>query len=128
MSEGKWFLQVEDEFGAAHQLRNYGGRCERLHGHNFRVNIQVSGGRLQARTGILIDFKELKAQLRSVLSGLDHRFLNQLSCFETVNPSSENIAAYIYRGLRSGLDGEGVRLDWVMVAEKDGSRAYYTEE
>ncbi len=123
----KWFLRVEDEFGAAHQLRNYGGKCEDLHGHNFRVEVQISGSCLQTDSGILLDFKVLKSRLREVLERLDHRFLNELPEFETRNPSSENIAAYVYSSLQGRIQEENVVLDWVMVAEKEGSRAYYGE-
>jgi len=128
VSTGKWFLQVEDEFGAAHQLRNYCGKCENLHGHNFKVRAEVSGTELDPDTGMLIDFKELKSLLDSVLSGLDHKFLNEVPAFETANPSSENIAAYVYAELKGKLETANIRLDWVMVAEKEGSRAFYTEE
>ncbi|MGM0611775.1 MAG: 6-carboxytetrahydropterin synthase QueD [Thermodesulfobacteriota bacterium] len=128
MNTGKWRLQVDDEFGAAHQLRNYGGKCEQLHGHNFKVRIEVGGTRLDSETGILLDFKVLKSMLKEELSGLDHRFLNDLPEFKDMNPSSENIAAFVYRKLKNKVGSHGVALNWVMVAEKEGSRAFYGEE
>jgi len=124
----KWRLQVDDEFGAAHQLRNYGGKCEQLHGHNFKVRVEVGGNRLDLETGLLLDFKVLKSMLKKELSSLDHKFLNDLPEFKDMNPSSENIAALVYRKLKDEVQSHGVTLNWVMVAEKKGSRAFYGEE
>ena len=89
------------DFSAAHALRHYQGKCEAVHGHNFAVEAVVEGGQLTADTGILADFTELKAELRKVLDDLDHRDLNSHPAFIEVNPSSENIAAYIYRALQA---------------------------
>lgn len=118
-------IQVEEEFSSSHQLRNYGGKCEELHGHNFQVLAEVEGGELDPDTGLLIDFKELRGSLHSVLQELDHRHLNELPAFEQVNPSSENLARHIYTRLEQGLFGSGVRLRKVSVLEKKGSRATF---
>lgn len=124
-SSGVYRVQVEEEFSSSHQLRNYGGKCEELHGHNFRVLAEVEGGQLDPDTGLLIDFKELRGNLRSILQELDHRHLNELPAFEQVNPSSENLARHIYARLEQGLSGSGVRLRKVSVLEKKGSRATF---
>jgi 6-pyruvoyltetrahydropterin/6-carboxytetrahydropterin synthase len=118
-------VQVEEEFSSSHQLRNYGGKCEELHGHNFRVRAEVEGNRLDPDTGLLLDFKELRGNLRSILQELDHKHLNELPAFEQVSPSSENLARHIYLRLEEALSGGGVRLRKVSIQEKEGSRATF---
>ena len=126
--KGKWRLTVRDEFAASHQLRHFQGKCERLHGHNFGVEVVVQGDTLDPESEILIDFKELKQKLKDVLKDLDHRHLNELEYFRTRNPSSENLARYVFRGLKKRLAGRGVSLARVTVCEKAGSAATYFEE
>ncbi|WP_462325506.1 6-carboxytetrahydropterin synthase QueD [Desulfoplanes sp.] len=122
---GRWRLRVRSDFSAAHQLRHYQGKCETLHGHNFIVEAEVSGTRLDPKIGYLMDFKELKNRLETVLETLDHTCLNELPCFATSNPTSEELARYIFEGLDARLQDCTVRLGWVMVAEKDSSMAFY---
>jgi 6-pyruvoyltetrahydropterin/6-carboxytetrahydropterin synthase len=86
---------VEETFAAAHNLRGYRGRCENLHGHNYKVRVTLAGKELDP-TGLLFDFVELKQVIQSVIRGLDHRYLNELAPFDKLNPSAENIARYIY--------------------------------
>lgn len=93
---GVWRLTVRGQFSAAHALRNYHGKCENLHGHNFDVEVSVEGSQLDASTGMLLDFGILKQLLRTALAGLDHANLNELQSFADVNPSSENLAKYIW--------------------------------
>ena len=119
-------VKVEEEFSASHQLRNYGGRCEEMHGHNFRVLAEVEGTELDADTGLLIDFKQLRGSLRRILQELDHRHLNEVPAFREVNPSSENLARHIYLSLERALSGSAVRLREVSVMEKQGSQATFT--
>lgn len=88
-------VKVISDFSAAHMLRDYKGKCENLHGHNWKVEVSVSSKKLD-RLGMVIDFKELKRGLNSVLEELDHKNLNDLPYFKKVNPTSENIAKYIY--------------------------------
>ncbi len=121
-----YYLQVEEDFASAHQLRGYKGRCENLHGHNWRVLVKVKGTELDA-TGMLLDFGDLKKLLREVLSGLDHVFLNELPPFDRVNPTSENLAAFLFRTLAERLPA-GVRMHAVTVWESARSAATYTEE
>ncbi len=132
MPKGIWRLTVTEEFSASHQLRGYDGACERLHGHNFGVEVEVEGDRLSGDLEILLDFKELKAMLREVLAELDHRHLNDLPAFAAHNPSSENLARHLYQALAprlaAGASGGRVRLRHVAVSEKESSKATYTEE
>lgn len=127
MSESMWSLRVSSDFSSSHQLLNYGGKCENLHGHNFQVEVEVSGQELEPDTGMLMDFKVLKQKLAEVLAELDHTHLNDHEYFSKVNPSSENLARFVYNRLKPLLPRDKVRLDWVMVAEKDSSRAFYRE-
>ena len=88
-------VMIETEFSSAHALRGYQGKCEHLHGHNWKIEVYVRGARLN-EIGLLVDFKELKAATKKVMDLLDHKILNELPPFdERYNPSSENIARYI---------------------------------
>lgn len=91
-------LSVEGAFAAAHQLRGYYGRCENLHGHNWLVRLTVEGETLDER-GMLLDFCELKQRLQTTLDRLDHQYLNTLSPFDRINPTSENLARWIAENL-----------------------------
>lgn len=93
---------VESSFSAAHYLRGYNGKCESLHGHNFRVQIEVKSQKLD-ELGMVIDFKDLKEVLNGVIKRLDHKNLNELEPFRDENPTSENIAKYIYNQIRSSM-------------------------
>lgn len=127
MSTGLWRLRVNSDFSSSHQLRHYEGKCERLHGHNFIVEAEVEGRELGPKLGILMDFKELKRLLKIVTDELDHKHLNELPAFARQNPSSELLAHYVFTRLKELLGSHPVRLKEVMVAEKDSSRAYYSE-
>ncbi len=121
-------LQVSSGFSSSHQLRHYQGLCEELHGHNFAVQIEVQGYQLHPETEILIDFKELKSELNSILQELDHKHLNDLPYFRERNPSSENLACHIYQQLQNRIQNKDIMLRWVSVSEKDSSRAVYLED
>lgn len=88
-------LAVKSEFEAAHLIRNYPGKCARLHGHNWTVEAIAQGTQLN-ELGILIDFKILKAELNKILDALDHQYLNELEMFQTKNPTAENLAKEIF--------------------------------
>lgn len=127
MDSGLWRLRVSSDFSSSHQLRHYEGKCERLHGHNFIVEAEIEGRKLDQKLDILMDFKKLKQLLKIVTDELDHEHLNDLPAFTHQNPSSERLAQHVFTRLRELLAIHPVRLKEVMVAEKDSSRAYYSE-
>ena len=118
-----YILSVEKAFDAAHYLRSYRGRCERLHGHRFRVVVRIKAEKLD-RKGMAYDFTLLKKKLAVVLEKYDHRCLNDIEPFSKINPSSENIAATIYQEIRKSLPG-AVVLDCVEVWESPEACATY---
>ncbi|MDR3362011.1 MAG: 6-carboxytetrahydropterin synthase QueD [Desulfovibrio sp.] len=128
-----WRLTVRDEFSAAHALRCYEGKCERLHGHNYSVELTVEGQKLTPKTYLLLDFKTLKTILAEVLGKLDHQMLNDVPPFDESNSSSENLAQYIWQGVAARLTEYGdhqakfVRLVSVSVSEKNSQTAVYME-
>ena len=119
-------LSVTAEFSSAHSLREYEGKCEALHGHNWRVEVVVSAKQLN-RIGIAIDFKKLKQMVNHIVDELDHCHINKLSYFKKVNPTSENIACYIYTKIKPLLKKEKVLLQCVSVWESEHSKATYYE-
>ena len=127
-------VRVTADFAAAHFLRDYNGKCENLHGHNYKVYAHVRGSVLN-EGGMLMDFSKLKGVLRKVCSQLDHTNLNDLPVFDN-NPSAERIAMYIYDGIVSELAGQGIDVSYapdkqeavlfaVDVFETETSRARY---
>jgi 6-pyruvoyltetrahydropterin/6-carboxytetrahydropterin synthase len=116
-------LMVEESFAAAHQLIGYEGPCENLHGHTWKVQIILSGSKLN-ELGMLMDFKEIKANLSFIISKLDHKNLNVLPNFKQVNPTSENVAEYIYGELSKKL-GKKASLEKVTVFESPTTSATY---
>ena len=116
-------IKVIDHFSAAHNLRDYMGRCEALHGHNYKVEVVVSGEELN-KNGLLIDFKDVKASLEKVINRLDHNYLNELPSFVETNPTSENLAMYIYSELKKLLKE---KIDSVTIWETETSAATYCE-
>lgn len=120
-------LTVTDRFAAAHQLRHYKGKCENLHGHNWKVQVTVTAGELN-EIGLGIDFKDMKEALHEVLGQLDHHFLNDLPIFQSSNPSSENIARWICERLSESIDRRNVRVSRVTVWESEDAFATYFRE
>ncbi|MFC1704079.1 6-carboxytetrahydropterin synthase QueD [Candidatus Omnitrophota bacterium] len=92
-------LCVRCGFSSAHRLRDYKGKCEELHGHNWKVDVCVCGNRLN-KTGLIVDFKDLKKAVNQVLKKLDHTYLNDNAYFKKVNPTSENIAKFIFENVQ----------------------------
>ncbi|MCR4899395.1 MAG: 6-carboxytetrahydropterin synthase QueD [Treponema sp.] len=130
-------VRVEADFSAAHFLKDYNGKCENLHGHNYKVFAHVKG-RILNEGGMLLDFTKLKGALRSVCAKLDHTNLNDMEVFEQ-NPSAERIAMFVYDGIVSELAGQGIDLAYtpgkkeaflfaVDVFETETSRARYCVE
>ncbi|MEA3328727.1 MAG: 6-carboxytetrahydropterin synthase QueD [Candidatus Omnitrophota bacterium] len=117
-------LLVRSNFSAAHRLVNYQGKCENLHGHNWKVELKVSSAKLNSQ-GMLIDFKEMKQKLNRVLAALDHSCLNDLAYFKKRNTTSEHIARYIYLELSGLIRKKKVMIKRVTVWETDTSSATY---
>lgn len=118
-------ITIEETFAAGHALRNYHGRCENVHGHNYRCQVMVEGEQLD-ENGLLVDFVELKKVVHGVLDRMDHQWLNDFPPFDKLNPSAENIARYIYEQVSGGLMGhDGVRVGWIRLWETDTSSAVY---
>lgn len=120
-------LDVEREFSAAHNLKGYNGNCSEKHGHNWGVQVFIRSAALD-EIGIAVDFKALKRELDSVLAELDHKDLNTVPPFDTVNPTSENIAKFIYTRLSSKLNTSSVKVHRVRISENRSSGASYFEE
>ena len=117
-------LKVITQFAAAHHLRNFRGKCEKLHGHNWRIEVCLKGDKLND-TGLLIDFKEVKEATDRILEELDHSYLNELPKFKDQNPSSENIAAYIFEKLSSKLNNSQIKVNKITAWESDFASASY---
>jgi 6-pyruvoyltetrahydropterin/6-carboxytetrahydropterin synthase len=122
-------ITVQAGFSSGHYLRNYHGKCENPHGHNYRVLVTLIGEDLDP-SGLLLDFKELKHVLRPTVDYLDHQMINDLKPFDTVNPSAENLAKYFFDQTASQLhaltDGR-VRVKDCTLYETDTSFARYYE-
>jgi 6-pyruvoyltetrahydropterin/6-carboxytetrahydropterin synthase len=120
-------LKVTQHFAAAHNLREFGGRCENLHGHNWLVEAVVRADELD-QIGLALDFGLLKMHLKDTLELLDHRYLNELPDFQSQNPSSENIARFIFQRLAPLVEGETggrARLHSVSAWESENAAATY---
>jgi 6-pyruvoyltetrahydropterin/6-carboxytetrahydropterin synthase len=119
-------VTVEQTFAAGHALRNYKGKCENIHGHNFRVQVVIEGQRLD-ETGLLVDFIDVKQTMRGIIDRLDHVFLNDIAPFDVKNPSAENIAEYFHQEMTRGLSGVTVpvRVREVKVWETEIQSATY---
>ena len=120
-------LMIETGFSAAHQLRGYKGGCEKLHGHNWKVHVHVVAERLN-EIDIAIDFHEIKRLADEVVAPLDHIFLNEIFPFTEKNPSSENIAKWVYDSLKKKINDDNARLSVVTVWESETSSATYFED
>jgi 6-pyruvoyltetrahydropterin/6-carboxytetrahydropterin synthase len=120
-------LKVQDYFSSAHYLKDYKGPCEKIHGHNWKVELIVEGSELNS-TDILIDFSILKKILKEVLSELDHKLLNEIPYFKNINPSSERLAEYIFKKVKEKLSSyPNVKVKEVTVFETEKTGATYYE-
>jgi len=115
-------MKVSAHFSAAHSLREYDGPCKNLHGHNYKLEVKLKGTELN-ELGMLVDYKIVKETISNVLSVLDHGFLNDIPPFDKTNPTSENIAKYLYTKLKQELD----MVYAVTVIESDGQGVSYSE-
>jgi 6-pyruvoyltetrahydropterin/6-carboxytetrahydropterin synthase len=122
-------VTVEDSFAAGHYLRNYKGKCEKPHGHNYKVRITLAGQQLD-KAGLLLDFKDLREVMKHVIDRLDHQMIDELAPFTELNPSAENLAKYFFDETNQRLDGTTagrVRVKNVTIFETDTTTATYSE-
>lgn len=123
----RYTVKILTEFAAAHTLRDYPGECSRLHGHNWKVEVEAVATELDG-IGMAIDFKTVKEAARALAARLDHRYLNDIQPFGTVNPTAENIAAWFFRELSHTLNSPRVRISAVTLWETERACVRYTEE
>jgi len=119
-------VSVDETFSSGHALRGYKGKCENVHGHNYKVRVTLAGPELDS-IGLLYDFVHLKQAIQGVIRTLDHRFLNDFAPFDTVNPSAENIARHIYEEVSKQMKtvANGAEISQVTVWETDVTSATY---
>jgi 6-pyruvoyltetrahydropterin/6-carboxytetrahydropterin synthase len=120
-------ITVQSRFAAAHRLRHLHGKCESLHGHNWKIEVTVEAPDDALVDGIVLDFGILKQKLEAVMACLDHRFLNELPLFATAEPSSEGIARYVFGELKKSLEGSAVKVKKATAWESETSSAAYIE-
>jgi 6-pyruvoyltetrahydropterin/6-carboxytetrahydropterin synthase len=120
-------VTIKKIFSAAHILRDIGGKCEKLHGHNFTVEVSVVSKKLN-KEGLLIDFRILEEWIDEILEELDHKLLNDIPYFKDINPSSENIARLIYDMIYEKIKLKEIKLSRVTVWESENARVSYSGE
>src|SRR5436309_10794426 len=129
-SRGSMFeVTVEDSFAAGHYLRNYKGKCEKPHGHNYKIRVTLAGKELD-KAGLLLDFKDLREVMRHVIDRLDHQMINEVEPFIELNPSAENLAKYFYdedNGRLKSVTGGRVQVKDVSIFETDNTTSKYSE-
>lgn len=119
-------LNVKTHFSSAHQLRGYEGLCKNVHGHNWKVRAAVKCHKVD-EIGMAIDFGILKTHLNEIMAYLDHQFLNELEPFSVLNPTSENIAEYIYDVLSEKINDDNAQVQEIEVWENDNSSCIFTK-
>jgi 6-pyruvoyltetrahydropterin/6-carboxytetrahydropterin synthase len=119
-------VTIIKSFSAAHLLAQIGGKCEELHGHNFKVEVTLAAPNLN-ESGLLIDFRIVKKWLNEILDQMDHKHLNELPYFAGINPSAENIAKYIYDQMKLKIKEPQVRIALIKVWESENAVVTYIE-
>jgi 6-pyruvoyltetrahydropterin/6-carboxytetrahydropterin synthase len=120
-------LKIVTDFAAAHTLRDYPGACSRLHGHNWKVEVEVRATGLD-EVGMVLDFKAIRRATEAVIEGYDHQYLNEIPPFDTLNPTAENLAATIHRAVTERLNDERVRVSATTIWETERACARYSED
>lgn len=123
----RYTMKIVTDFAAAHWLRNYDGPCNRLHGHNWKVEVQVNAQDLD-NVGMGLDFADIKTATKDVIGSLDHRNLNDIPPFDQQNPTAENIAAFLYRQLSQRLNTARVKVAAVTLWETERACVTYQED
>ena len=122
----RYTLKILLDFAAAHSLRDYQGECQRLHGHNWKVEVEICARELD-KAGMGIDFKEIKTVSREVVNRLDHQYLNEIPPFDVLNPTAENIAAYLYQEIGKIINDQRVKVSAVTLWETERACVRYDE-
>lgn len=120
-------LKILADFASAHTLRDYPGDCSRMHGHNWKIEVEVTATALNNH-GMGMDFKTIKTATRKLAKTLDHRYLNDIPPFDTVNPTAENIAQYFYQSLSKTINIETAKISGVTLWETDRACVRYSED
>jgi 6-pyruvoyltetrahydropterin/6-carboxytetrahydropterin synthase len=120
-------ISVEYSFAAGHALRNYKGKCENVHGHNYKVRVTLAGEKLNP-AGLLMDFVELRTEIKGVVEKFDHHFLNDFPPFDRLNPSAENLAKYFCDEIGPHARNQGLQVHGVTIWETDTTSATYRPE
>lgn len=123
----RYTMRIVTDFAAAHVLRGYPGPCSRLHGHNWKVEVEALATTLDD-IGMGIDFKDLKAATHAVIDELDHRHLNEIAPFDAINPTAENIAAYLHQRLSEKVNNERVKISTITLWETERACVKYCED
>jgi len=123
----RYTMKVVTDFAAAHFLRNYPGDCQRLHGHNWKVEVHATASALD-QVGMGLDFKIMKNATKQVLAQLDHYNLNDIPPFDRINPTAENIATYLYDELSALLNNDRVRISAITIWETERACVTYSRE
>lgn len=122
----QFVLKTLLDFASAHSLRGYPGDCAKLHGHNWKIEVQIAGTQLN-EIGMVIDFKEIKRHAKEVIKSLDHSFLNDHPHFQNINPTAENIAVYLFKEIQSRITTDLVTIHSITVWENDRNCVTYSE-
>ncbi len=117
-------ITIETHFSSAHRLRQYNGECERLHGHNWNVQVSIAAEKLN-ELGMVMDFKDLKQKTKVLIDKFDHQYLNDIPPFTEINPTTENMARYMYDKLSKTINDSRIRVSKVTVWESENSYASY---
>jgi 6-pyruvoyltetrahydropterin/6-carboxytetrahydropterin synthase len=127
MTASKYTLRVVSDFASAHTLRDYPGACSRMHGHNWKLEVEVIASSLD-ETGMGVDFKVVRKASKELSDVLDHRYLNEIAPFDEINPTAENIAAFFYNGLSETLNNDRIKVSSITLWETERACVRYTEE
>jgi 6-pyruvoyltetrahydropterin/6-carboxytetrahydropterin synthase len=123
----RYQLKVVTDFASAHTLRDYPGACSRMHGHNWKVELEAVATSLD-EVGMGVDFKVMKEAAREVGGRLDHQYLNDLEPFKTTNPTAENIAAYMYKEISARINSDSIKVTALTLWETERACVRYSEE
>ena len=127
MSSPTYTLKILADFASAHTLRDYPGDCSRMHGHNWKLEVEVTATSLNNHS-MGMDFKTIKTATRELAKTLDHRYLNDIPPFDTLNPTAENIAQYFYQNLSNTLNIDSAKISGVTLWETDRACVRYSED